>query len=158
MHAKVRHVFAIICSTLRAPVLALAVVGLNACSDGHVQSAHRTAAAVPVVVPQQAPRFAETVVASWYGAWHQGRLTANGERFDARAFTAAHRSLPFGTILRVTNLATGYVVKVRVNDRGPYIKGRALDLSAAAAKALGITKDGVARVHIEEFASADEMS
>jgi rare lipoprotein A len=108
------------------------------------------------MVQPQAPRLAETGTASWYGSWHQGRLTASGERFDARAFTAAHRSLPFGTILRVTNLTNGETVKVRVNDRGPYTRGRTLDLSAAAAKALGITKDGIARVRIEVFA-ADQM-
>ena len=93
-------------------------------------------------------------MASWYGAWHRGRATANGEPFDDHAFTAAHRSLPFGTVLRVTNLATGRVVTVRINDRGPYVQGRILDLSGAAAKALGITRGGLARVRIEQIASS----
>jgi len=155
MYPRTRLVFAIICSALRPALLGLGLVALSACSASHVEPAG-SAAAAPAVVQSQAPNFAEIGTASWYGTWHQGRLTANGERFDARAFTAAHRSLPFGTILRVTNLATGKMVKVRVNDRGPYIKGRTLDLSAAAAKALGITKDGIARVRIETFA-ADQM-
>lgn len=155
MYPRTRPDFAIICSALRPALLGLGLVALSACSASHVEPAG-PAAAAPVVVQSQAPTFAEIGTASWYGAWHQGRLTANGERFDARAFTAAHRSLPFGTILRVTNLATGEMVKVRINDRGPYIKGRTLDLSAAAAKALGITKDGVGRVRIETFA-ADQL-
>ena len=149
MYSRTRHVFAIICSVLRPLLLGLGLVALSACSVGHVAPA----AAAPATFEPQTPNLAETGTASWYGAWHQGRLTANGEHFDARAFTAAHRTLPFGTILRVTNLATGEMVKVRVNDRGPYIRGRTLDLSAAAAKALGITKDGVARVRIEVFAA-----
>ena len=152
MYSRTRHVFAVICSALRPLLLGVSVVALSACSGGPVTPA----AAAPATFEPQAPTLAETGTASWYGRWHQGRLTASGERFDARAFTAAHRSLPFGTILRVTNLATGEMVKVRVNDRGPYVRGRTLDLSAAAAKALGITKDGVARVRIEMFA-ADQL-
>jgi len=149
MYSRTRHAFAIICSALRPLLLGLGIVTLSACSFGHVAPA----AAAPATFEPQAPSLAETGTASWYGSWHQGRLTASGERFNARALTAAHRSLPFGTILRVTNLATGESVKVRVNDRGPYIKGRTLDLSAAAARALGITKDGVARVRIEMYAA-----
>ena len=152
MHSRARLVFAIIPSVLRASLLGLSLVTLGACSVGHVEPA----TAAPAMVQRQTPSLAETGTASWYGSWHQGRLTASGERFNARAFTAAHRSLPFGTILRVTNLANGETVKVRVNDRGPYIRGRTLDLSAAAARALGITKDGIARVRIEVF-TADQM-
>ena len=152
MYSRTCHVFAIILSALRGSLLGLSLVALGACSVGHVEPA----TAAPAMVQRQTPSLAETGTASWYGSWHQGRLTASGERFNARAFTAAHRTLPFGTIIRVTNLATGEMVKVRVNDRGPYIRGRTLDLSAAAAKALGITKDGVARVRIEMFA-ADQL-
>ena len=154
MYSRTRLACAIICSALRPLLLGLALVVVSACSVGNVTPISASpASAAPAAFEPQAPRLAETGVASWYGSWHQGRLTADGERFDARAFTAAHRSLPFGTILRVTNLATGESVKVRVNDRGPYIKGRMLDLSAAAAKALGIAKDGLARVRIEMYAS-----
>ena len=90
---------------------------------------------------------------SWYGRWHHGRKTASGERFNMYQMTAAHPTLPLGTIVRVTNLATGKKIKVRINDRGPYFQGRVIDLSAAAARALGITKKGTARVQIEAFAS-----
>jgi rare lipoprotein A len=69
------------------------------------------------------------------------------------AYTAAHRNLPFGTIVRVTNLDNGRVVKVRINDRGPYVKSRIIDLSAEAARALGMRQKGIAHVRIEQFAS-----
>jgi peptidoglycan lytic transglycosylase len=79
----------------------------------------------------------------------EGQQTANGERFDPYAMTAAHRTLPFGTRLRVTNVATGRSVTVRVNDRGPYIKGRVVDLSYSAAMALGMVHAGVANVKLD---------
>jgi rare lipoprotein A len=82
-------------------------------------------------------------MASYYKS---GRLTANGERFNPHGLTAAHRRLPFGTKLRVTNVRTGKSVVVRVNDRGPFIRGRVIDLSLGAAKVIGLTKSGVARV------------
>lgn len=104
------------------------------------------------------PFFSEAGIASWYGKRHQGKRTADGEHFDRRAFTAAHRSLPFGSVLRVTNLANGRMVRVRVNDRGPYARGRILDLSAAAATALGMHSDGLARVRVEAFASDQPSS
>jgi rare lipoprotein A len=83
-------------------------------------------------------------VASWYGPGFHGRLTANGERFNTNSLTAAHRTLPFGTRVRVTNAKTGRSVVVRINDRGPFTKGRVIDLSKAAARAVGIA--GVALV------------
>lgn len=88
-------------------------------------------------------------LASWYGREHHGKRTASGEFFDMEAFTAAHRSLPFGTWVRVTHLATGRAVTVRINDRGPWVGGRVIDLSRRAAHALGILGDGVARVRLE---------
>jgi len=87
-------------------------------------------------------------LASWYGQPHQGRATASGEAFDMNKLTAAHRTLPFGTRLRVTNVDNGKSVVVRVNDRGPHVPGRVLDLSFRAAQALGITDAGVARVEV----------
>jgi rare lipoprotein A len=104
------------------------------------------------------PVFTETGLASWYGRHHAGRRTASGERFDINGMTAAHRSLAFNTVMRVTDLGTGKVVKVRVNDRGPYVKGRIIDLSAAAATALGIAEDGVAEVRLEVYASDQPQS
>ena len=81
--------------------------------------------------------------ASWYGAEHHGRRTASGEPFDVNAMTAAHRTLPFGTWLLVENPSNGRTVRVRVTDRGPTIADRVLDLSRAAARALGVTGRGV---------------
>ena len=87
--------------------------------------------------------------ASWYGPGFHGRLTANGERYNQNALTAAHRYLRFGTKVRVTNLKNGRSVVVRINDRGPYAKGRIIDLSAAAAKTIGMIEMGVAPVSVE---------
>ncbi|HYS10981.1 MAG TPA: septal ring lytic transglycosylase RlpA family protein [Myxococcales bacterium] len=87
-------------------------------------------------------------VASYYGESLRGNRTASGESFDPDAFTAAHRSLTFGTCLRVENAANGRSVRVRVNDRGPFVQGRILDLSQAAARALDFVRQGVARVRL----------
>jgi rare lipoprotein A len=88
-------------------------------------------------------------VASWYGPGYQGRTTANGEKFNMNAMTAAHKKLPFGTRVRVTNLANGKKVVVRINDRGPFIKGRIIDLSREGARRLGFMKAGLAEVKLE---------
>lgn len=88
-------------------------------------------------------------IASYYGADFHGRKTASGEIFDQWELTCAHRDLPFGTRLRVTNLKNKRSVVVRVNDRGPWVAGRMIDLSYAAAKKLGMIKDGVTKVKIE---------
>ena len=87
--------------------------------------------------------------ASWYGQAHHGKKTASGEIYDMHALTAAHRTLPLGTKLRVTNLENGRAVVVRVNDRGPYVDGRVLDLSRAAARQLGELGDGLFNVRLE---------
>jgi len=91
---------------------------------------------------------AECVLASWYGA-ESGNRTANGEAFDGSSLTAAHRTLPFGTRLRVSY--RGKSVVVRINDRGPYVRGRSLDLSRAAAARIGMIPAGVARVCLERM-------
>ncbi len=88
-------------------------------------------------------------MASWYGPGFHGRRSASGEVFDQNALTAAHRTLPFGTRVRVTNLSTGQAVVVRINDRGPFGHGRILDLSSAAAGQIGIRASGVGRVQLE---------
>lgn len=90
--------------------------------------------------------FASLGLASFYS---EGQQTANGEQFDPGALTAAHRTLPFGTRLRVTNIATGRSVTVRVNDRGPYVPGRVVDVSYSAAESLGIVGRGVAKVKLD---------
>ena len=89
--------------------------------------------------------------ASWYGPGFHGRKTANGEIYDQMSFTAAHKSLKFGTLLKVTNPKNGKSVVIRSNDRGPYIHGRDLDLSKAAALELGLFHKGVARMKVEEI-------
>ena len=106
------------------------------------------------VAPANTPQVAQnnkqiTGTASWYGPGFHGRRTANGERFNQNALTAAHRTLPFGTRVRVTNLRNNRSVVVRINDRGPYSGGRIIDLSAAAAREIGMINSGVARVRIE---------
>lgn len=88
-------------------------------------------------------------MASWYGPGFHGRQTANGEQFNQNDLTAAHRNLPFGTKVRVTNNNNGRSVVVRINDRGPYAGGRVIDLSAAAAAAIGLQSSGVGPVTIE---------
>ncbi len=95
----------------------------------------------------QASEF-ERGMASWYGYPFHGRLTASGERYDMEAMTAAHKTLPFGTVVLVTCLETGASVSVRINDRGPFIAGRIIDLSAAAGRLLGLEKRGVTRVSL----------
>lgn len=88
--------------------------------------------------------------ASWYGGKHHGRKTASGERFDKEQLTAAHRTLPFGTRVRVTNLDNGRTVVVRINDRGPFgRKQRIIDVSEAAARRLGMIQSGVVRVRVD---------
>lgn len=94
----------------------------------------------------------QTGHASWYGRRHQGRETASGERYDMHALTCAHRTLPLGTRLLVTNLDNGRSVEVRVNDRGPFVDGRILDLSYAAAERLGAVATGVVPVRLRVLA------
>ncbi|MHB2267459.1 septal ring lytic transglycosylase RlpA family protein [Aliihoeflea sp. PC F10.4] len=87
--------------------------------------------------------------ASWYGSKFHGRTTANGERYNMHEMTAAHKTLPFGTKVRVTNQRTGQAVTVRINDRGPFVGNRVIDLSRGAAQAVGMINQGVASVKIE---------
>ncbi|WP_342597053.1 septal ring lytic transglycosylase RlpA family protein [Cyanobacterium aponinum UTEX 3222] len=94
-------------------------------------------------------RKAAQGIASWYGPGFHGRKTASGERFNQNALTAAHRSLPFGTRVKVTNLNNGRSVVVRINDRGPFTRGRIVDLSAGAARVIGLKNSGVAPVRIQ---------
>lgn len=93
----------------------------------------------------------ETGEASYYGNRHQGKKTASGERFDQRALTGAHRTLPFGTQVRVTNLNNNRSVVVRINDRGPFVRGRIIDVSRAAAERLDMLRSGVAPVRLESL-------
>jgi rare lipoprotein A len=114
--------------------------------------------AIPVTTPiafaSTPPQVVQTVngVASWYGGKFHGRLTANGERYNMHELTAAHRSLPFGTLVRVTNASTGDQVVVRINDRGPFSGNRVIDLSRQAATQINMINSGVARVTLEVLA------
>lgn len=98
-------------------------------------------------LPQITTAWTETGIASWYGPGFHGKRTASGERFDTRALTAAHKTLPFGTRVRVKSLVSGKEVVVRINDRGPFVVGRVIDLSKAAAQMLGLA--GVKPVLLE---------
>ncbi len=93
--------------------------------------------------------FQQTGNASWYGPGFHGKKTANGERYNMYAMTAAHKTLPLGTKVQVTNLSNGKKIIVRINDRGPFHGGRIIDLSKTAAKKLDIIKSGFAKVHIK---------
>jgi rare lipoprotein A len=110
------------------------------------------ATAAPVEQPPADP--VQVGTASFYGHWHHGRLTASGERFDLSGLTAAHRTLPFGTVARVTDVSSGRSVTVRITDRGPYLRGRVIDLSYAAAQQLGMVEAGLAKVRIEVLGRA----
>lgn len=105
---------------------------LNACAPGF----------------SRVPNAAEGV-ASWYGPGFEGNLTANGEVFDTSKLTAAHQILPFGTLVRVTNLENGLAVVVRINDRGPFVDGRIIDLSRVAAERIDMVESGTAQVRLE---------
>ncbi|QNT71121.1 septal ring lytic transglycosylase RlpA family protein [Defluviicoccus vanus] len=97
----------------------------------------------------QAPVYVQQGVASWYGPGFHGRRTASGERFNQHDLTAAHKKLPLGTRVVVTNLRNGKSVEVEINDRGPYVRGRILDLSRAAAEQIDMKKSGVTPVRLE---------
>lgn len=101
------------------------------------------------VTPDSKPVLVETGIASWYGAPYHNRRGSNGEIYDMNAMTAAHRTLPLGSIVRVTNTASGKSAVVRITDRGPFIEGRIIDLSQAAAKQIGLVQKGTGRVRVE---------
>ena len=114
------------------------------------------ARAVPIeprLRAREVASFAQEGLASWYGARFHRRHTASGEHFDMKELTAAHRTLPLDTVVRVTNLANDRTVLVRINDRGPFARGRIIDISHGAALQLDMAKAGVAQVRIEVYDS-----
>jgi len=127
-------------------------------ADGHKPAPITRRPPAPPPGPVQPEEYAgkpistEVGLASWYGPPYHNRQAADGSIFDQNALTAAHRTLPMGTVVRVTNLATGESVMARITDRGPFVQGRTLDLSLAAAKAIGVYRAGVAKVKVEAFA------
>ena len=107
------------------------------------------ASAATILILSTYPAAAgQTGLASYYKS---GKTTANGEAFKPNGFTAAHRTFPFGTIVRVTNLKSGKSVVVRINDRGPFIRKRIIDLSLGAARKIGLTQTGVAKVRVDKI-------
>jgi rare lipoprotein A len=120
-----------------------------------LSAAAQAASAKPAAPAKSAAPADGEGTASWYGPGFHGKLTASGEVYDKEGLTAAHKTLPFGTYLRVSSLDNGSSVVVRVNDRGPYAKGRIIDLSEAAARMLGMIPSGTARVRLE-LIPADE--
>lgn len=133
-------------------ILAAGLMSLSACATRAPEPTAPEAAPTPTVT-SAAPSFTEAGLASWYGKAQQGHKTASGEHFDQAALTAAHRTLPLGTITRVTSVDSGKSIKVRINDRGPRAHGRIIDLSAEAAAALELRGDGVGPVKLEVFAA-----
>ncbi|HTU33083.1 MAG TPA: septal ring lytic transglycosylase RlpA family protein [Candidatus Acidoferrum sp.] len=111
----------------------------------------------PATQPPIAGAFVEDGVASWYGPGFDGHHTSNGEIYDMHQFTAAHRTLPFNSVIRVTNLTNGKQTEVRINDRGPFVSNRVIDLSYAAAQAIGMVGPGTAEVRLE-LVSATNLS
>jgi rare lipoprotein A len=103
----------------------------------------------PFAVASKKPAFVQTGTASWYGPGFDGKETASGEIFDSDELVAAHRKLPLGTQVTVTNLDNGSSVEVEIIDRGPYSGGRIIDLSKRAAKKIGMVEDGTAKVRVE---------
>ncbi|HLH34009.1 MAG TPA: septal ring lytic transglycosylase RlpA family protein [Alloacidobacterium sp.] len=104
-------------------------------------------------VAAHTPIYSETGTASWYGPPYHNRRGANGQIFDQNAMSAAHRTLPMGSLIRVTNLQTGQSAVMRITDRGPFVPDRVLDLSVASAKMVGVWRPGTARVRIDVYAA-----
>jgi rare lipoprotein A len=150
---------------LQPRLLLLCLLLLAGCGEKKPASARMPApppqvAAPPATAPEKSPSaipsppdgiplFTETGTASWYGPPYHNRQSSNGEIYDMNAMTAAHRTLPMNTIVRVTNLRTGASALVRINDRGPFVDGRVIDLSLAAAKAIDVWRPGIAPVQLD---------
>lgn len=114
--------------------------------------------AQPSIAPPLASgQYVEEGIASWYGAPFNGRRTSDGEIYDMYQMTAAHRTLPFGSIVQVTDLSNGRQVDVRINDRGPFVNNRIIDLSYSAAEALGVVGPGTARVRLQVVSGPNPM-
>ena len=125
-----------------------AAIAMSACSHRHAAHApvHQTPRAHAPATP---PKSGETGLASWYGHPYHGRQAADGEIYDMETMVAAHRTLPFGTWVRVVNLDNGKTVDVRIIDRGPFVEGRIIDLSHAAAQKIELIGPGIAKVRLD---------
>jgi rare lipoprotein A len=118
---------------------------LMACASGAALVSPASAAGT-IQTQKSSTIWRQVGLASWYGPGHHGKRTASGTRFDMNALTAAHQSLPLGTMLRVENLANGRSIVVRINDRGPFVGDRIIDLSMAAARRINLKDRGIGRV------------
>ncbi|WP_342745858.1 septal ring lytic transglycosylase RlpA family protein [Caulobacter mirabilis] len=159
---------------LRAAALLLACLAVTACASPRYAVDRRPTVAAPGpngrvpatmrpyqvkgvwYTPKYDPDYDEKGVASWYGQQFHNRNTANGEVFDMELVTAAHKTLPLPSLVEVTDLESGRKIKVRVNDRGPFVEGRIIDLSKGAAEKLGIYRKGVAKVRVRYLGPAPE--
>jgi rare lipoprotein A len=135
-------------------VWVVAVMGVGCSSRGLIVTPGRPSG--PVYDAK--PTFVQEGIASWYGGRWIGRLTANGEHYRAGDVTAAHKKLPFNTMVRVIDLKTNKSIIVRINNRGPYVRGRIIDLSVVAAKTLGTYDRGLAKVRIEALREIPVMA
>ncbi|HLK21319.1 MAG TPA: septal ring lytic transglycosylase RlpA family protein [Bryobacteraceae bacterium] len=131
----------------------LGFIVLSGCGKKHHRIATPATPSVPAAIGST-----ETGIASWYGHPYHGRAAANGEIYDMEKLTAAHRTLPFGTMVRVTNLTNGKTVDVRIIDRGPFVAGRIIDLSHAAAQEIEMIGPGVAQVRLDILALQPVMA
>ena len=146
------NVFLIYPSVLLSLFLSLGTTGRQAVPQGQPIQSSAAKPAAPIAT-QRKHRLHDSMLglASWYGSMWQGRQTASGEAFDANKLTASHHTLPFGSLVRVTNLRNGLSVVVRINDRGTLAPGRIIDLSYAAAAQLHMREAGVARVQLDRI-------
>src|SRR6266852_1164026 len=135
-------------SIMAATLLAVANVGAATVPNHPQPQIKKPASKLAKAAPKTPPKAYQVGNASWYGKQFHGRTTASGEDFDMFELTAAHRQLPLGTYVTVTNLKNGKWIIVRVNDRGPYIDGRIMDLSYGAARMLNF-RDGIERVRLD---------
>jgi rare lipoprotein A len=141
-----------------AVLLSVASLGAGAASGPSLEAATVTKTQVTAKEtsgyathkPKKSPAY-QVGTASWYGEYFQGKQTASGEPYDMRDFTAAHPTLPLGTFVKVTNLRNGKIVVVRINDRGPVVDGRIIDLSYNSARALGFERRGLQTVRLDIY-------
>ncbi|NOT39775.1 MAG: septal ring lytic transglycosylase RlpA family protein [Alphaproteobacteria bacterium] len=147
---------------VRSTLIGVLVVGLAGCAadkTGGGSGAYKVGNPYQIsgvwYYPKEDQFYDETGIASWYGQDFHGKATANGERYDMNALTAAHRTLPMPVIVRVTNLENGRAIRLRLNDRGPYARGRVIDVSRRAAQLLGFHENGTARVRVQYEGKAE---
>lgn len=125
----------------------------------NIKSPYKIRAGQSLIIPYvKLAKDFQSGIASWYGDYFHGRKTSNGEYFDMYGYTAAHRSLPLGTIAMVSNLENSQHVIVRINDRGPYIDGRIIDLSYEAARAIEMTEDGITEVAVRIISTPEQFA